>query len=254
MPGVDDGAGTIDDARAGIAVMWEQGARTIITTPHLSASLTLNEPEFAARLEQLDAAWYELSRMAKNEFPDLSLERGAEVLVDVPYPRLSDDKVRLARSRFVLVEFPFSALPPHTDKVLFDLKMGGVVPIVAHPERYREIGSNIGQVERWRQSGAHIQVNSGSFCGAYGKRAETTAHELLRRGWIDYLGSDYHSHGVCYLSEGARVVTRKAGSKIARLLTEVNAERLLQNTAPLQVEALRQRSWLSRVFAPKEPI
>jgi protein-tyrosine phosphatase len=245
MPGVDDGAATIDEAREALKVMWEQGVRTIITTPHLSASLTLRPAPFETYLRRLDVAWEALTTLGRSEFPDLQLERGTELLLDSPKAIVNDSRVRLAGTRFILVEFPFIELPPNSDQVLFNLKIDGFAPVVAHPERYRQVCEDISLVATWRRVGAHIQVNSGSLCGAYGERARTTANELLMRGWADYVSSDYHGYGTCYIELATNVVKRLGGARAADILTHDNAALLVEGKSPLEVGAVTKGSWLS---------
>ena len=75
MPGVDDGAADIDEARSGLAVMREHGITTIITTPHIQASLTDKPRELDRYMGLLDTAFDALSTLAATEFPDLRVER-----------------------------------------------------------------------------------------------------------------------------------------------------------------------------------
>src|SRR5688572_26172833 len=74
VPGVDDGAATLDEARAALRDMHAQGVRTVVTTPHLAGTLTLRGPELAGYLARVDEAWLALRQAAEEEFPGLRLE------------------------------------------------------------------------------------------------------------------------------------------------------------------------------------
>jgi protein-tyrosine phosphatase len=70
----------------------------------------------------------------------MAVHRGAEVALDTPDPDLSDDRVRLAGTRFVLVEFAYMTVPPNAGSVLRRIRDAGWVPVLAHPERYTRLG------------------------------------------------------------------------------------------------------------------
>jgi protein-tyrosine phosphatase len=108
---------------------------------------------------------------------------------------------------------------------------------VAHPERYRNL-EDLELVEEWRTVGCYIQVNAGSVIGRYGDRAAKMAAELMRRGWIDYLCSDYHARGRVAVAECRERLLRNGGEVQARLLMEENPGRMLDNQEPEPVPSL----------------
>ena len=146
--------------------------------------------------------------------------------------------MRLARTSFVLIEFPFMSIPPHSIPAIRNLAESGWVPVIAHPERYRNMPGNHDIVEQWRDAGARIQVNSGSLIGQYGTAARTIAWELLRRGCADYLCSDYHSRGKCTVRDAVTALEKRGAAPQAQALMTTNPERLLRNEMPLPVEPL----------------
>lgn len=239
VPGVDDGAATLEETRASLAAFRDQGVTAVVTTPHLRGSDTQRPERLSALLATLDAAWDGVAALAAAEFPALRLARGCEVMLDTLAPDLSDPRVRLAGTRFVLVEFPYMAVPPNARTPLFEIKMGGWSPVIAHPERYENIGPALEGPEEWRRAGAHLQVNGGSLLGKYGAAAERAAWALLRRGWVDYVGSDYHARGRLHVAAAFSALVRAGGEEQADLLFRANPERLLAGKAPLPVPPLR---------------
>jgi len=237
VPGVDDGAATPDETRAAMATMYAQGVRCIITTPHFNASSSARPDEVAGWLAHLEPAWEQARRIAA-EFPGLRLERGVEAALDTPEPDFADPRLRLAGTDFVLVEFPFMQVPPNGKGALFQMKLRGWRPVVAHPERYSNARSDLSDVAEWRGMGAFVQVNSGSLLGRYGERPQRLAWRLLRRGYADYLSSDYHARGRCPVAEVRAELERRGGAIQARLLTEANPARLLAGEAPHPVAPL----------------
>src|SRR5690242_5303918 len=137
VPGVDDGAADLPQALAALAAFAAQGVDTVVATPHVSGAATLDPAALARTLARLDRGWEALRAAAAADFPALRLERGAEVMLDVPAPDLADPRLRLAGTPFVLVEFPFMAVPPHAGEALARLREAGWRPVLAHPERYQ---------------------------------------------------------------------------------------------------------------------
>lgn len=242
MPGVDDGASDIDESRVGLEMFRSQGVTEIITTPHIRGSLTERPRHLAEFLSILDDAWHSLKTVAAAEFPDLRLERGVEIMLDVPRPDLSDPRLRLAGTKYALVEFPYMSIPPHSTQAIREIVQSGWVPVVAHPERYSNMPANYDLVEDWRDAGARIQVNAGSILSYYGANARKIAWQLLAVGSADYLSSDYHSRGKCAVKGCGNKLRGRGGEAQFRTLTETNPGRLIRNESPVPVPPLDPES------------
>lgn len=240
MPGVDDGAASLDESRSGLAVMQEQGITTIVTTPHLRASLTDQPRELDSYLRDLDIAFEALQKLAESEFPELRIERGVELGLDTPSPDLSDLRLHLAGTDFVLMEFPHMSIPPNSVMAVRQLSESNVRPIIAHPERYSNMSTNFELIESWRDAGAFIQINCGSLIGHYGSRARHLVWQIIERGWGDYLSSDYHSRGKCPIRDCAAALHERGGGAQLQQLTVTNPQRMLRSERPLPVEPLEE--------------
>jgi protein-tyrosine phosphatase len=240
IPGVDDGARDLEDSRDSLGLFTRSGVRRIITTPHLQGSLTLDPLGFQAHMEIVDEAWETLRQAASDEFPEVDLRRGNEVMLDVPDPDFSDERVRLAGTSFILIEWPRLQVPPGTEQVIARLRDQGLRPIIAHPERYHGMDSQMEIAGKWRQAGAYLQVNHGSLVSGYGHRIRERAVELLVRGWVDYLSSDFHSRPHLELNvDGARAVLEEQGAEEQfLLLARTNPSRVFRDEAPLPVAPL----------------
>jgi protein-tyrosine phosphatase len=235
MPGVDDGAVDLEQSRAALAAMRDAGVVSLVATPHFRGSLTHQPAAFEARLAELDRAWEGLSALAGEEFAGLAVERGVELMLDTPSPDLSDPRLRLAGGGFVLLEFPFMVVPPHSAHAISELRLQGWRPVIAHPERYAGVDPRLEIVGSWRRCGGLLQVNAGSILGRYGEEVKGRAVELLERGWVDLLASDYHARGRV-TTDAAFVQLKELGAEDqARLLLMVNPTRLLAGEDPLPV-------------------
>ena len=226
LPGVDDGSSSIETSVAVLERFAGHGLQVLVCTPHLEASKAAQAPYAHHRelLEQLIAA-----APAK---PELRL--GWEIMLDRPGCDLSAPELSLGGAKAVLVEFPRAYLPVGTADELERIRRSGVVPVVAHPERY--YGCTLDMVRGWRDSGAVIQTDATMFL-ARGPMTEL-AKSLLEAGLIDCLASD--NHGDRRSLSAARVWLEEMGAdEHAQVLTHSNAARVLADQATIPVPPLR---------------
>ena len=250
VPGVDDGSRSSQDTLEGIERMTRVGIRKIITTPHIDASLARDRAAYAIHMDAVDRAWDQVRVDVAERFPEVDFRRGHEVMLDVPDPDLSDPRIRLAGTSFVLLEWPRLQLPPGTTEVISRLRMAGLRPIIAHPERYMGFDRELELASEWRRVGAYLQMNYGSLIGRYGPEARTLAYRLLKRGWVDYLSSDFHGrpHLKIYRKEAMTVLAEMQGEEQLTLLSVTNPQRIFRDEDPLPVPPLvGERSVWSRL-------
>jgi protein-tyrosine phosphatase len=244
LPGVDDGSRSGAQSEAVLARFAADGVRVVACTPHVRAS-ALRSGAPARHADMLAA----LAAAA----PALELLHGWEVMLDEPGVDLTHPTLRLGDAPAVLVEFPRGpALPPNAAAELARIRASGVVPVVAHPERYA--GCTPAHVRAWRDAGAAVQATAESL-GAPGARGEA-ARALLAAGALDVLASD--NHGDARGLAAARGLLAAAGaSDAAELLTAENPARLLRGDPPLPVPptVLRVGVWarLVRAVLPGAP-
>jgi len=241
IPGVDDGAADLAQALEALETFRAQDVRTVIATPHVSGVSTLTPQGREEALGPIDRAYETLRAAAAERLPDLRLERGAEVMLDVPSPDFSDPRLRLAGTNFVLVEFPWMSVPPNAAQALFELKLAGWTPVLAHPERYTNPEVVLAEAAQWKRSGATLQVNAGSLLGRYGEQPRRIAWGLLESGWADYLCSDFHARNRLATEAAAQALVEAGGASQAHLLTHENPSRLLAGQPPLPVGPLLRR-------------
>jgi protein-tyrosine phosphatase len=240
VPGVDDGARDVAAVLDAVERFTRLSIRRIVTTPHIDGNLTLVPERLEERLSTVSAAWERAAEAIGERFPEVEFRRGHEVLLDVPEADLSDPRIRMAGTSFVLVEWPRLQLPPGTVRALRHIRERGYRPIVAHPERYSGMGQSIDLAAQWRDAGAYLQVNYGSLVGRYGAAAQTVADRLLRRGWVDYLASDFHGHPrlKIYRTEAAVALEELGAEEVITHLCRTNPARVLSDEEPLTAPVL----------------
>jgi protein-tyrosine phosphatase len=248
IPGVDDGASTLEEALAALRELRGQGVSVVVATPHLDASSLARVGGADDPLESIRAGWERLRAAAAAEVPGLRVERGAEIMLDTPSPSFDAPEVRLAGTSFVLIEFPFMSIPPAAGAALFEVKLRGWTPVVAHPERYHNFDDDCAQAVEWRERGGLLQVNAGSLLGRYGAAAERRGWALLGLGLVDYISSDFHARGTPHLRGCSEALAAAGGGEQARLLMHDNAARMLDDLPPHPVPPLRRRGFLDRLL------
>ena len=226
LPGVDDGSRSIEVSVGVLRRFAQDGVSTLVCTPHLVASAAADAP--AERYAELLAELVE----AAPAVPSLLL--GWEIMLDVPGADLRAPHLRLGSSSAVLVELPRNGVPSKAAEELFRIRMSGVVPILAHPERYW--GCSIEQVREWRRVGAVIQTDAAMLLGS-GPQTDL-ARDLLGEGLIHCLASD--NHGDSRTLATARDWLIDLGApEAAEQLTNTNAGLLLADKEPLDVPPVR---------------
>ena len=216
LPGVDDGSPSPDVSIPVLERFARDGVQIVVCTPHLDASRASGAPH-DRHVEILDDL-----RQRTTVSPELRL--GWEVMLDAPGVDLRDRRLSLGGSSAVLVEFPRMMTPPNAADELFRLRMSGVVPVLAHPERYW--GCTPERVEEWRRVGSVIQMDvAGVF--ASGPQGALAA-SLLERGFVDLLASDTHGDRRALLPARHWLIELGADDT-ADLLTRRNAAHLLAN-------------------------
>jgi len=187
IPGIDDGSQSLQESIEMIELMSNLGYKKMITTPHVMADSYPNSTETLRNgLEQLKEA----IKVAKI---DMILEVAAEYYLDELFvERLQSDDILTIGDGYLLFETSYVSKPMNFENIIFDMKVKGYKPILAHPERYRYITQAKEEYRQMKELGLYFQLDINSLGGFYGKQAQEQAKVLMELGMIDFLGSDIH--------------------------------------------------------------
>lgn len=187
LPGIDDGAQTMEDTLRLVQDLKALGYHHLIATPHIFKEHYPNTSTIVRqKLAEVRAAL-----AAANV--DITLEAAAEYYLDEHFEDLLEQGDLLTfGNKHLLVEMSFYAPYPRLHEVVFALRTKGYRPILAHPERYGYYAAQFDQFEQIKNYGCELQVNLLSLSGYYGKSTKTLAHKLLDAGLVDYIGTDMH--------------------------------------------------------------
>jgi len=144
----------------------------------------------------------------------------------------SKKKLTLARTGYVLFEFPFNVDPYICLEPLRKIQLENIVPIIAHLERSRNFLNNLSNVVGFIKAGCLIQVDAGSIAGAYGKRVKNFAKELVKFNFVDMVASNAHySNDYCdWYMEAYKNVIKWSGQQYAHKLFYQNAKKILEGS------------------------
>jgi protein-tyrosine phosphatase len=219
LPGVDDGSRSFETSVEVLRRFAAEGVECVVLTPHLNVS-RLGDAPYERHVEILA----ELRQRAPS-IPELRL--GWESMLDEPNRDLRARRFSLGDSNAVLVEFPLSGVPEQGGDELYRIRCSGVVPVLAHPERYW--GCTATKVHGWRQAGAVIQMDTAGLLGK--GRIAKVSRQLLERGLVDLFASDNHGD-TRTLATARDWLLEVSTPDHADLLTRGNARRLLDG-APM---------------------
>jgi protein-tyrosine phosphatase len=237
LPAVDDGSRSVEQSVRVLFEMAQQGVTDVCLTPHLLSGRAEAGPPLAH-----DSAFEALQAQAP-QMP--RLHRGAEIMMDRPITRqvAAARNVTLAGTRYILVEFPRLVAYDTVVNALSQVVEFGLVPLVAHPERYS--CCSVEAVRQWRSLGAKTQVDATTLLAsqARGQRAR----QLVSEGLADILAGDNHGDART-VATGARFLRAQDGFDQVDLLVRRNPAAILADGELTAVPPLRIRqSWMSRI-------
>jgi protein-tyrosine phosphatase len=240
LPGLDDGSRSLEQSVRVLAEFAAVGITDVVMTPHLRASQIGAGGERAIELR--DRGLEELRRAAPG---GVRLHPGFEIMLDQPLDATvaGDRRYALAGSRYYLVEFPISVVGTLAADILQRIGQSGVVPLVAHPERYHLCTAQT--VDLWRTVGAAIQVDATALTRP-NSRGEA-ARRLLARGWADVIAADNHGDRRTMVT-GRRFLSERGGEDAAEWLSIQNPRAVIDDAPLMPVPAVRfRRGILERV-------
>ena len=187
LPGIDDGAKTIEDSKYLLENMIEFGFSKIITSPHTIENIWNNTPQTIE-----DALQYTKENLTELT-NKVNLKAASEYIMDDYFASLFEKGSLLTiKDNFVLVEMSYINPPIQLFDYLFNLQVAGYIPVLAHPERYVFYHSDFSNYAKLKKAGCYFQLNLLSATGYYGKEVAKIADKLLKEKMIDFVGSDFH--------------------------------------------------------------
>lgn len=227
LPFVDDGAKDMEEAITMAKIACENGIKKIIATPHYIEDEKYNNAE--KNTEILN----KLNDELKCNNIDVEVFLGNELFITPEAINLIDSKevATLNNTRYLLIEFPRLDMPVYIENIVYNLRLKGIIPIIAHPERYIKIMEDPNILYNLITKGALTQLNLPSLEGRYGEKVKETAEILVKHDLIHFVGSDAHSskRATPNVVKGINILKELIDKKRLDKMLYHNAENLLKN-------------------------
>jgi tyrosine-protein phosphatase YwqE len=188
IPGIDDGAQTLEDAVELIKHLQEMGYKKLITTPHIQGEFYQNTPEI------INSGLERVKRELKKQNIFIEIHAAAEYLIDDKFEeKYKSGNLMTFGKKYLLVELSYFNEHPSWKQFIFDLQIAGFQIILAHPERYSYWFRNWKKYEEMKDRGVWFQVNINSLAGYYSGEVKKIAEKMIDEGMIDLAGTDMHN-------------------------------------------------------------
>ena len=215
LPGLDDGAASLDDALGIAAAAVADGIRVIAATPHVRS-------DYPTTPEQMERLVDSLGRELQAAQVPLELLPGGEIALD-RLPELGDDELRrfglAGNPGYLLIEAPYFGWPLGIEDTVFQLQLRGFTTVLAHPERNRDVQAKPERLAPFVERGTLVQLTAASLDGRLGSRPQKAGLRLLDLSFAHMIASDAHAPTVRQV--GMTAASRAVGDQeLARWLTE----------------------------------
>jgi len=188
LPGIDDGSPDLETSISLVKGLHNLGCNHIIATPHIIGDMFRNNHQTISAAKEI------LQKGLDKEEISIGLSFAAEYMMDDYFMDLlkREEPLLCFKDKYLLTEFSYAVPPTHVEEISFEINTRGYQPILAHPERYNYFHQDFKQYERLKDLGFLFQLNLLSITGYYGKNIMKIANQLIKKGMIDFAGSDTH--------------------------------------------------------------
>ncbi len=228
LPSLDDGARHMTESMEMARAASNEGITTIVATPHH------NNGQYYNTKEEILEKVAELNDRLEKEGIDITILPGQETRIsgELLEQYEKDELLTLNDGdKYLFIELPSSQVPLYTEKIIYDIQMKGLTPIIVHPERNAELIENPEKLYQLVKNGACTQVTAASVAGKFGKKIKKFSLDLIDANLTHFVASDAHNlKGRNFLmAEALHVIEKECGSDAKYLLME-NAELLVEGS------------------------
>jgi protein-tyrosine phosphatase len=187
IPGIDDGAQTIEDSMVIVRGLYDLGFRKLITTPHIMSDYYKNTPE------NIHEGLEKVRKAIAQEGLNITIDAAAEYYLDEQFiQKLNSPDVLTFGKNYLLFETSYINRPENLYSCIFAIQAKGLKPVMAHPERYPFFYEDFGEYKKLHDRGVLLQINTNSLTGYYSPGAKMIAMKLIDNNMVDFIGTDCH--------------------------------------------------------------
>jgi protein-tyrosine phosphatase len=227
LPGIDDGAATIDGSLDILRGAQADGIARIAATPHV-------RHDWPTMPEQMERLVADVQRAARAGDIAVEVLPGGELDLAFADSLEDDDLHRFGlggNPNLLLLEFPYVGWPVGLPDLVFRLRVRGFSIVLAHPERNSEVQDRPERLRELVDAGVWVQLTAASVDGRLGRRNAAGARALLDAELAHLIASDAHAPAIRAIGMGAAAEAVE-DAKLASWLTYEVPEALLAGEAP----------------------
>lgn len=185
----DDGSKSIEMTLDMAKQLVDSGFTDVFATPHYIPDENKSSSDTVLKLIE------NTNKIISDHGIDLKIHQGHELYLDQSVGKsiTSKEALTLGNSGYVLIELPMHSIPFDFESVIFDLKLRGFTPVLAHPERNHMIANDLSMVDKYLDMGILLQLNLKSISGRYGGLVKKASMELINKQYYSFVGSDGHN-------------------------------------------------------------
>jgi protein-tyrosine phosphatase len=235
--GVDDGPQDLQGSLELLQQAGQVGISKILATPHLTEHSS--QPDQQKIKEVFNEIKEQLARSGLN----IAIQLAAEIYYSpdmISWAYQSWLFIGIKRS-YILFDIPMQIIPPGLPETIFQLVRRKIIPILAHPERNREVQKNPQLLAEWIRLGCMMQMDAGSITGEFGRKCRQVSMQLIRLGYIHLVASDAHDcvrRNFYSLAQARGQVEKNFGAEWAGHLFSGNPQRVLDGELLVQLPAV----------------
>jgi protein-tyrosine phosphatase len=221
--GVDDGSVDIESSLELIKLAFNNGYKGLVLTPHY-----VEDSNFSSKASFNKEV---LNTLKKSIDYDISLYLGNEVYFSRNIMSLLESNLisTLNNSRYLLMELSILNQDKNVLDMIDILRSKGITPIIAHPERYSYLLSDLSLMVEMVEHGALFQVNIGSVVGLHGRKTKRHAIKLLKSNLVHFLSSDTHSSNNYKYTKEALDIVNNINPTLGELLLTINPLKVIND-------------------------
>lgn len=189
LPHIDDGAESSKDTLAMLKELERSGIKKVVATPHYIWG------RYENKYEDICSIGENIKIEAAKNAIDIEIIFGQEVFLDKHTIKLYKQEIikGINGTNYILLELPMKYLDFMVLDIIYELRLLGLKPIIAHPERYNFLIEDILKINDFIDEGCLFQIDAGSIEGIFGKSVKKTAEKLIKQGVCNFIASDVHS-------------------------------------------------------------
>ena len=190
LPGIDDGSRLLEETLDMARTAVKNNIDTIVATPHTLNGFFVNQWEDVVSLTTTVQKTFDAEDIAITLYPAMEAQVCPEIFTALEKGQAATIN---DNSRFMLLEFPPFSMLPDSGEFIFKLKLQGITPIIAHPERHLILQNDLKQLYDLVKLGALCQLTALSITGFLGPSVQKSAEQMIKAGLAHVIATDAHS-------------------------------------------------------------